>query len=198
VAVELEHHRVVAHTGHRTEAASRDGVGSATVQPGELPSSVVDHVAITRLQSTYADAVTRRAWDEVEELFADDAVVRIDTVTREPFELRGGAEVARFVDEAVARFAFFEFVILNSHVELPSEAEPDAARARIFMCELRRDEGSLDWSAAFGVYHDRYRRSADGWRFARRDYRSITRTGAGVFPFDALANERLDPTLRLD
>lgn len=51
------------------------------------------------------------------------------------------------------------------------------------MCEVRRDVGSLDWSVAYGVYHDRYRRTPEGWRFARRDYQSLTRTDGPVFPF---------------
>jgi len=164
----------------------------------DLPPAVVDHVGITRLQSAYADVVTRRSWGELAELFLPDATVRIDTVTRDPFELRGPDELGTFVDEAIRRFAFFEFVILNSHVELPRADAPDRARARVFMCELRRDAGSLEWSNAFGVYHDRYRRTARGWRFERRDYRSITRTGGPVFPLDELAAERLDPALPID
>jgi hypothetical protein len=142
-----------------------------------------DVVAIERLQSAYADVVNRRAWTELVDLFAPDAVVRIDTVTRPPFELVGPVEVGTFIGDAVQRFEFFEFVRLNSHVELRDDDRADAARARLFMCEIRRDVGTLDWSVAYGVYHDRYVRDGARWRFERRDYQSLTRTGAEVFPF---------------
>lgn len=142
-----------------------------------------DVVAIERLQSAYADVVNRRAWPELDGLFLPDAVIRIDTVTRDPFELVGPAALGEFIDDAVQRFAFFEFVRLNAHIELDLDGDPDAARCRLFMCEVRRDVGTLDWSVAYGVYHDRYRRSSDGWRFHRRDYQSLTRTGGDVAPF---------------
>jgi hypothetical protein len=140
-------------------------------------------VAIHRLQSAYADVVNRRAWPELDRLFLPDAPVRIDTVTRPAFELVGPAALGEFIGGAVERFAFFEFVRLNSHLELDDEDAPSSATGRLFMCEIRRDVGSLDWSVAYGVYHDRYERLADGWRFARRDYQSLTRTDGEVFPF---------------
>lgn len=142
-----------------------------------------DVVAIERLQSAYADVVNRRAWAELAGLFLPDAVVRIDTVTRDPFELVGPDALGGFIDGAVQRFAFFEFIRLNAHIEVDLDGDPDAARCRLFMCEVRRDVGTLDWSVAYGVYHDRYLRTPDGWRFARRDYQSLTRSGGDVAPF---------------
>ena len=142
-----------------------------------------DVVAIERLQSAYADVVNRRAWAELQELFRPDATIHIDTVTRAPFDLVGPSALGTFIGGAVERFAFFEFVRLNSHIELAPDGDPDHARARLFMCEVRRDVDTLDWSVAYGVYHDRYRRDPDRWRFARRDYQSLTRTDGAVFPF---------------
>lgn len=140
---------------------------------------VDDHVGIERLQSAYADLVNRRAWDELGDLFLPDARIRIDTVSADPVELVGPDGFAAFVAPAVQRFAFFEFVVLNRRIELHDD--PSTAAARIFMCEIRRDAETLDWSTAFGVYHDRYRRTGTGWRFAGRDYRSLTRTDGPVF-----------------
>ena len=92
-------------------------------------------------------------------MFAADTVVRIDTVTRPVFELVGPEALGEFIGAAVQRFAFFEFVRLNSHVELAGRRRrPTWPRARLFMCEVRRDVGTLDWSVAYGLYHDRYRR----------------------------------------
>ncbi len=145
-------------------------------------STTDDVVAIERLQSAYADVVNRRAWSELRELFVPDALIRIDTVTRPVIEVVGPAQLGEFIGGAVERFAFFEFVRLNSHLELDDDP-PGTARGRLFMCEVRRDVGTLDWSVAYGVYRDRYVRDGVRWRFGRRDYQSLTRTDGEVFPF---------------
>ena len=144
---------------------------------------VADHLAVSQLQSAYADVINRRAWPELSELFVDDAPVRIDTVSREPFELAGPHQVAEFIAGAIERFSFFEFVVLNSRINLTIDGDPASAAARIFMCEIRLETATEEWSTAYGVYHDRYVRTADGWRIARRDYQSLARTTGEVFDF---------------
>lgn len=156
---------------------------------------LVDRAAVADLQARYADVVTRRAWDELAGLFLPDAPVHIDTVTREPFTVRGPEELARFIGGAVERFDFFEFVILNSRVELRREGDPDAAAARVFMCEQRRAASDGEWSTAYGLYRDGYRRLDGRWWFAARAYRSLARTGVdgGAFPFPDLPATPDDP-----
>ena len=47
-----------------------------------MTSTLTDHVvALWRLQSRYADVVTRRAWPELHDLFLPDTPVHIDTGT---------------------------------------------------------------------------------------------------------------------
>ena len=143
----------------------------------------VDYVAITRLQNAYADAVTRRAWSEFHDMFLSGAPVRVDTVTNPVIELAGPQELGDFIGDAVERFEFFELVILNVHL-LPGAG--DDRQSRIFTCELRQEAASGHWSNAFGVYHDDVRRVDGRWRYARRRYQSLARTGRGeVFPFPA-------------
>ena len=61
---------------------------------------------------------------------------------------------------------------------------PDSLRSRSFTCELRQERASGHWTNAFGVYHDELRRVDGGWRYARRRYQSLARTGRSeVFPF---------------
>lgn len=146
-------------------------------------SDTDDIVAISGLQTHYADIINRRRWDELAECFLPDAEIRIDTVTRDPIEVVGPVALGEFIGSAVERFAFFEFVILNARIVTAAGGDPDRGTARIFMCEIRRDIDTLAWSTAYGVYHDRYRRTPDGWRFERRDYQSLTRTDGDVFPF---------------
>jgi len=130
------------------------------------------YVAITRLQATYADVVTRRAWDELVPLFVPDAPIHIDTVTRAPVDVVGAAGLAEFVAPAVDRFEFFEFVILNTVIDVQDET---TAAGRLYMVELRQDRTSHEWSNAFGLYEDHYAVYDGRWRFARRRYRSLAR-----------------------
>jgi len=147
-----------------------------------IEQELLDYVAICRLQAAYADAVTRRAWPDLDALFLPDAPVTVDTVTSEPFEFAGANGIGGFIAGAVERFEFFELVILNVHVLAGESA--DAARSRSFTCELRQERASGLWTNAFGVYHDDLRRIDGRWRYARRQYQSIARTGRGeVFPF---------------
>jgi hypothetical protein len=48
------------------------------------------------------------------------------------------------------------------------------------MCEVRHDRATGQRSQAFGVYHDRFRRAGDEWRFAARRYHSLARTSAAA------------------
>jgi len=155
--------------------------------PTDLDGATNDHIALTRLLAAYADVVTRRSWPELPELFLPDAPVRVDTVTTPPRELVGPAELGAFIGGAVERFGFFELVILNARYELPSIGAPDDARGRVLISEIRQERDGGAWSTTYGVYQDRYRRTADGWRFARRAYQSLARTGSDrAFPFPAL------------
>ncbi len=133
------------------------------------------YVAITRLQARYADVVNRRAWPELTAVFEPDAVIRVDTVTAAARELDGPGALGEFIGAAIERFDFFEFVILNSVVNVGTPDGDDHATGRVFMCEIRRERETGAFSVAFGVYHDHYRHTGDSWRFAGRHYQSLAR-----------------------
>jgi len=161
------------------------------------PLEETQHViGIQRLQGAYADAINRRAWDELDALFLPDCLVEIDARRGDPIHAVGGAGVGGFVGPAVERFDFFEFVILSTHVVVESAAD---AWARLYMCEVRHDPTAGGRSDAFGVYHDRYRRVDDRWRFAHRRYHSLARSSSpggtdrtmDVFPFPHTATDAL-------
>jgi hypothetical protein len=140
----------------------------------------IDYVAITRLQSAYADIVNRRAWPEFDDLFRPDAPVTVDTVTNPVVSLTGPGAVGDFIGGAIERFEFFEFVVLNAVVTI----DGDTATGRVFMCELRQERESGRFTRAFGLYRDDYARVDGKWWFARRRYQSLARSGRGeVFAF---------------
>lgn len=141
-----------------------------------MSSETDDVVALWRLQSRYADIITRRAWPELREVFLPETTVHIDTVTAPPRTIVGPDDLGSFVADAIERYDSFNFVILNTVVEVDA---PDQAHGRMFMCEIRHDRDSDTWPNSFGVYEDQYVKSDGRWWFAERRYRSIARAGPG-------------------
>jgi hypothetical protein len=145
-------------------------------------------IGVRRLLSRYADVVSRRAWPELESQFAPGCHVVVDRRDLEPIVLDGAHGVGEFVGAAIERFEFFEFTILNAVID-PVAGDTRRATGRLWMCELRQDAASHEWSNAYGVYHDDYAQDPDGaWRFAQRRYHSLARTATPgpalqVFPF---------------
>jgi len=155
----------------------------------ELTRDALDVLAIQRLLAAYADTVDRRAWAELAELFEPAARVVVDRVTDDPLEMVGPEAVGRFIGAAIARFGFFELVVLNARVHVGAGGDPDRARARVFIAEVRQDAADASWSHTYGVYHDTYRRAGGRWWFAERAYQSLARTGVDTaFPFPAEAS----------
>lgn len=157
--------------------------------PDELQDAV-DEVALRGLIAAYADVVNRRTWAEFADLFLPDAPVTIDLRDRDPIEFTGPDEIGTFIDGAVERFAFFEFVALNVRLMLRSGGDPDRATLRTYMCELRQDHDGTA-SRAFGLYQDDVVRTPAGWRFARRSYQSMGRGeyGLDLMPCPAIVGD---------
>jgi SnoaL-like domain len=155
------------------------------VIPDALLAEAVADTGVRRLLHAYADVVNRRAWSEMAGLFRDDAPVVVDRRVGEPRQLVGGAAVGAFIEAAIDRFEFFEFVVLNAHVAFPDGPEAGTAASRLFMCEIRQDRDGGRWTTAYGVYHDRCVLDGRRWRFAERRYHSLARHGPvlDVFPF---------------
>jgi len=139
-------------------------------------AETVDYVAIRRLQSRYADVVTRNAWPELDDLFLPDTTIEVDTRSAEPMRFTGPGALGEFIAGAITKFDFFEFVILNTVIDLGASGDPDAATGRMYMCELRTDQATGAWVSSYGVYNDRYTRRDSRWWFAHRQYHSLART----------------------
>jgi hypothetical protein len=142
-------------------------------------SETDDYVAIARLQSAYADTVTRRAWPEFHDLFLTDCTVQVDRRTDTPLVFAGPDGISGFIDQAFAAYPFFVFTILNAHTDLYPGGDHDIAHARVYICELRTEHNGR-FSQAFGLYQDEYRRVDARWWIARRFYSSLARTGADL------------------
>ena len=145
------------------------------------PERMIDAVIrseVRTLQEAYADAVSQRDWAEVASLFLADAPVELDLGDRQ-LSFVGGDEFAAFVGPAVDRFAFFQFGLLGTRLELRIDGDVDRATGRMYMTE-RRQTPDGHWSQIYGIYHDAYQRTDDGWRLAARRYRSLARRLGGA------------------
>jgi SnoaL-like domain len=158
----------------QTWASEADLVSSAAAGTAGGAAEAQAHTGIVRLQAAYGDVVTRRAWDEMADLFTDDAVVVVDTGRGDPVTAEGGAAMADFIAASIERFEFFEFVPLNTVLDIDGDA--GTATGRLYIQELRQEAATGRFTTAYGLYRDRYRRVGGKWRFADRRYRSLART----------------------
>jgi hypothetical protein len=142
----------------------------------------VDHSEIRRLQDAYADIVSRRQWRELTDVFLADTVLELDLRER-TLTYRGPQDIGDFIGESIAQFAFFQFGILGTRVQLRTANNPDSASARMYMTELRQAHTG-HWSQIYGVYHDRLVRANGQWRFAHRRYHSLARNNMPATVFD--------------
>ena len=137
----------------------------------------IDWVAIRRLHSRYADVVNRRAWPELADLFLPDAVIRVEMPRQDPIEAVGPEALGAFIEGAVKRFDWFQFVVLEARIEWPEGDASDEALGRTWMVELRLDAKTGQETKAYGLYQDRYLRTHDGWRFAARRFQPTVWSG---------------------
>ncbi|MBU6267321.1 MAG: nuclear transport factor 2 family protein [Sphingomonadales bacterium] len=124
-------------------------------------------LAINQLYPRYTDAVWRFDYDAFADLFTDDAEWRISGRT-----YQGRAAIR----EAIAAILGPNFIRVRIVFGTPilTVASDGTASARMYMtehCAWKSGERSI----SFGTYHDRFRLTANGWKFAWRmfelDYR---------------------------
>jgi SnoaL-like domain len=124
--------------------------------------AIADRVEIDALRAEYTDAVMMRDYDRVGRLFTRKGTLRMPNI---PVELTGLDEIRAFGDRVPTIISYF---IQNTHPG-PIQLDGDTASGRAYMFELiglRDGQSELNYA----VYHDRYERTPDGWRFTDRLY----------------------------
>jgi ketosteroid isomerase-like protein len=124
--------------------------------------AIADRVEIEALRGEFTDAVMMRDYDRAASLFTPDGALRMPNV---PVELEGpeqirawGARVPEFV----------EFLVQTTHAGV-IQLDGDTASGRAYMQEVLRTRGGHA-EVNYAIYHDRYQRTAGGWRFTERTY----------------------------
>jgi ketosteroid isomerase-like protein len=124
--------------------------------------AIADRVEIEALRGEAADAAMMRDYDRAASLFAPDAVVRIPHIHTEVIgreEIRAGAERLQGLLDYFVQTTHPGTIVLHG----------DTAAGRAYIQELIRfRDGRSELN--YAIYHDRYQRTGDGWKFTERVY----------------------------
>jgi ketosteroid isomerase-like protein len=123
--------------------------------------AIADRVQIEALRGEFTDAVMMRDYDRLASLFTPDGAVRIPHVGAEATsreQIRAGVEHMQ---------GAWDCFVQHTHPGA-IELDGDIARGRAYVSELMHGPGGSHQNLA--VYHDSYRRTLDGWKFAERVY----------------------------
>ncbi|HWD07125.1 MAG TPA: nuclear transport factor 2 family protein [Amycolatopsis sp.] len=124
--------------------------------------AIADRVEIGALCAEFTDAGMMADFDRLAGLFTDDGALRIPDAN---IVLDSRAEVRRGIERARGLWQFFLQTTHPGSIQL----DGDTATGRAYIVEfglLRDGSSHLNQS----VYHDRYRRTPDGWKFTERVY----------------------------
>ena len=148
--------------------------------------AIADRVEIEALRGEFTDAVMMRDCDRLASLFTEDGVVRMPHVKAE-------ATSREQIRAGVARMqGLWRLFVQNAHPGT-IELEGDTAQGRAYISELMHGRGGSHLN--YAVYHDRYKRTPGGWKFAERVYEvryADTTPLAGSAP-DAHTDSQSDP-----
>ena len=124
--------------------------------------AIADRVEIEALRGEYTDAVMMRDYHRVASLFTPDGTWRMPNI---PAELTGREEISAWGERVPG---FVDYLVQTTHPGT-IQLDGDTASGRAYLCELiRLRDGSSQLN--YAIYHDRYRRTGDGWRFTERVY----------------------------
>ena len=123
--------------------------------------AIADRVEIEALHGEFTDAVMMRDYDRLASLFTHDGAVRMPHINAEATsreEIRAGIERMQ---------GLWDYFVQNAHPGT-IQLDGDTALGRAYISELMHGHGSSQLN--YAIYHDRYQRTADGWKFTERVY----------------------------
>jgi ketosteroid isomerase-like protein len=124
--------------------------------------AIADRVEIEALCGEFTDAVMQHDYDRLASLFTPDGAVRMphihaEAVSRE--EIRAGIERLQ---------GLWDYFVQTTHPGA-IRLDGDTASGRAYIAELGHlRDGSSHLN--YAIYHDRYRRTPEGWKFTERVY----------------------------
>ncbi|MEU2742171.1 nuclear transport factor 2 family protein [Streptomyces sp. NPDC007095] len=124
--------------------------------------AIADRVEIEALRGEFTDAAMMRDRPRLASLFTPDGALRMPNI---PAELVGREEIRAGGERLQSQWDFFVQTTHPGTILI----DGDTATGRAYIQELAR---TLDGRQGlnYAVYHDRYQRTAEGWKFAERVY----------------------------
>jgi ketosteroid isomerase-like protein len=124
--------------------------------------AIADRVEIEALRGEYTDAAMMRDYDRLALLFTPDGMLRIPDAN---VELAGREEIRAWGERVPA---VVDYLVQTTHPGT-IQLDGDTASGRAYLQELiRLRDGSSHLN--YAIYHDRYQRTGDGWKFTERVY----------------------------
>jgi ketosteroid isomerase-like protein len=124
--------------------------------------AIADRVEIEALNGEFTDAAMMRDYDRLASLFTADGALRMPHAN---VELAGREEIRAWGERVPA---VVDYLVQNTHPGT-IQLDGDTASGRAYICELiRLRDGSSHLN--YAIYHDRYQRTGDGWKFTERVY----------------------------
>jgi len=124
--------------------------------------AIADRVEIEALRGEFTDAVMMRDRARLASLFTPDGALRMPNI---PAEQIGREQIRAGGEELQAQWEFFVQTTHPGTIRL----DGDTATGRAYIHELVRTRDGRQ-GLNYAIYHDRYQRTGDGWRFAERVY----------------------------
>ena len=124
--------------------------------------AIADRVEIEELRGEFTDAVMMRDYHRVASLFTPGGVWRMPKI---PAELAGREEIRAWCERVPD---LVDYLVQTTHPGT-IRVDGDTASGRAYIQELiRLRDGSSELN--YAIYHDRYQRTGDGWKFTERVY----------------------------
>ena len=125
-------------------------------------AAIADRVEIEALRAEYSDAAMMADYNRLASLFTQDGVMRWPHAGLE----FTGREAIRAV--GAQREQHVEYLVQTTHPGI-LRLDGDTASGRAYIHEIiRLRDGSSHMN--YAIYHDRYQRTPDGWKFSERVY----------------------------
>ena len=158
--VTLSRFRSAMNTGD-AETISKTIVETEGGKPMSDLQAIADRVEIEALRGEFVDAGMMRDYDRFASLFTQDAVWRIPVVN---VEFVGREEIRAGIERLGE--GLWDYLVQTTHPgTIQLEGDTASGRAYVLSFGHMRDGSShLNYS----VYHDRYRRTPEGWKFTER------------------------------
>jgi len=123
--------------------------------------TIADRVEIEALRGEFTDAGMMNDYDRFASLFTHDAVWRIPAVNA---ELAGREQIRAGIERL--KQDLWDYLVQTTHPgTIQLDGDTASGRAYVLSFGHMRDGSShLNYS----VYHDRYQRTPDGWKFTER------------------------------